>query len=153
MSENILKHNMWRNLCHWQWKRTATSPRDKRMRSTDYTRCPDPSLPSKRAFLFEIVVLQCCITVRAFVLWWSGLNLKWRRLLNCMNRTLLWYMTSSSHKNSINRNDALQRISDGMECSIQEVVKKLRTLRSQYFFFYLGAQQGLVKIPNHFQSF
>ncbi|KAK5646019.1 hypothetical protein RI129_004483 [Pyrocoelia pectoralis] len=46
--------------------------------------------------------------------------------------TVLWNITSSHHKNSNSRHDALQRISQVMECSIAEVEKKLHNLRSQY---------------------
>lgn len=45
---------------------------------------------------------------------------------------VLWNITSSHHKNSNSRHDALQRISQVMECSIAEVEKKLHNLRSQY---------------------
>ncbi|KAF5272470.1 hypothetical protein FQR65_LT17402 [Abscondita terminalis] len=47
-------------------------------------------------------------------------------------KTVLWNITSSHHKNSNSRHDALQRISQVMECSITEVEKKLHNLRFQY---------------------
>lgn len=60
---------------------------------------------------------------------------KWKvsRLIELFEQeTVLWNVTSANHKNSNTRHDALQRIATAMECTVNEVDKKLHNLRSQY---------------------
>lgn len=132
MCQATVAHNMRRNLCHGQWKQTATCPRDTRTRSTVYTRCPDPNLTSNVLSCLWLWYFQCCVSASVcFVMEWS--KCKVAKLIELYEQeTVLWNITNSSHKNSNNRNDALQRISDVMECTIADVEKKLHSLRSQY---------------------
>lgn len=98
------------------------------MRSAVCNRNPDAASINVLSRLCSWYLSLVLVTV---VMEWS--KCKVAKLIELYEQeTVLWNITNSSHKISNNRNDALQRISDVMECTVEEVEKKLHSLRSQY---------------------
>lgn len=82
-------------------------------------------------FVLVKLCLFFIVSGRNIVMEWS--KCKVAKLVELFEQeTVLWCITDPNHKNSNNRNDALERIAGCMECSVGEVEKKLHNLRSQY---------------------